>query len=448
MSEQNGRIHNQVAELLSAYIDDEVSAEERALVEAHLATCSTCAHDLATLRQTVVLLGRLPQVAAPRPFTLREADVMPVRPPRPVWWRRPWVQGLAATAAVLLCAVTVGGVLLWGRTGLGGAPAPIALQAPPQTEATVQMKMLAEESAAVRTITAVPAIVPTAEYSAREEASAEAGLAPEAPASEEAAEAEGLADVGEAEPPAATPPPPPPPTVGETVPAPAGQPVPKVGKITAEEMATAEALQIPPGAPTPTPEALAVAPPLLEVEDMAIEITPGVIRVSGRLPLPAGQRLTAKLWRNGRPTDWAMPEDQPATVGADGRFSLDLQTRPAAPDFDLFAVEPARYEIRIRPADRPELGEARLPFDTYGPPPAEPTEFPAGDSKEGEPTGTSEANAPTAAPSAREEVPPVATAATVAPRNTVLLIGLCGVGVVALLVAGLAGLFFFRARRW
>ena len=51
MSEPNGWIHNQVAELLSAYIDGEVTAAERGLVEAHLASCDACGRDLATLRQ-------------------------------------------------------------------------------------------------------------------------------------------------------------------------------------------------------------------------------------------------------------------------------------------------------------------------------------------------------------------------------------------------------------
>ena len=82
MSEPNGWIHNQVAELLSAYIDGEVTAAERGLVEAHLASCAVCGRDLATLRQTVALLGKLPQVAAPRPFTLRESDVQSLRPAR------------------------------------------------------------------------------------------------------------------------------------------------------------------------------------------------------------------------------------------------------------------------------------------------------------------------------------------------------------------------------
>jgi anti-sigma factor RsiW len=95
VTEENGRIHNQVAELLSAYIDDEVTTDERALVEEHLATCASCVYDLATLRQTDPSAG-----AARQP----RQHLSPCKPPhqrgspeerwrkrqRLSWWKRKW----------------------------------------------------------------------------------------------------------------------------------------------------------------------------------------------------------------------------------------------------------------------------------------------------------------------------------------------------------------------
>jgi hypothetical protein len=361
--EQNGQIHNQVAELLSAYIDGEVTGDERALVETHLATCVACARDLASLRQTVTMLRQLPPVAAPRPFTLRESDVAPIRPARPAWWQRPWAQGLVAATAVLLCVVVVGGVLLMGRTGMVGAPAaskPVALQAPAPTETTAQ-KMVVEKTVQVEAEKAVEGeeeAQQAVEAPATEEVVREAGaLAQEAPAEEAtqpaaAAQAESVADANE----------------GETT-----------LSTTAPRAASAPAAA--PPAPTPPPlppEATPVptASVLLEVENLHLEIEPGVIRVRGQLPLPEGRKLVATLWRNGQPIEWATPESQQTMVRVNGQFSLELKARPGLPDFNLFGTEPADYEIRIRPVDPLAPIEARIPFDTYGPPPPSPTNSP------------------------------------------------------------------------
>ena len=198
MADQNGRVHSQVAELLSAYIDDEVNADERALVEAHLATCAECTQDLTTLRATVALVGQLPQVAAPRPFTLRESDVRPVHDTaRPAWWRLPWTQGLVGAVAVLLVVVVVGGVVLLGRGGMVGAPAapvPVALEAVPAAKEAAkeraveepadeeaQMLLEAEEAVGQALDSAAPPPEPAAE-----EDRAELEMAAEAPAEEPA----------------------------------------------------------------------------------------------------------------------------------------------------------------------------------------------------------------------------------------------------------------------
>ena len=57
-------------ELLSAYLDDEVTAAERALVEAAIAADPAVARQVESLRQTIHLLQTLPPLALPRAFTL------------------------------------------------------------------------------------------------------------------------------------------------------------------------------------------------------------------------------------------------------------------------------------------------------------------------------------------------------------------------------------------
>jgi hypothetical protein len=362
--EQNGRIHNQVAELFSAYIDGEVTGDERALVETHLSTCVACARDMATLRQTVTVLRQLPPVAAPRSFTLRESDIGPIRPARPAWWRLPWAQGLVAATAVLLCVAAIGGVLLLGRTGMVGAPAapkPVALQAPAPTEATAQ-KTVVEKTVQVEAQKAVegakethPSVEAPAPAPATEEAVREAGaMAQEAPA-----EATQPAEAAQAESETAA-------DKGETA------------LSTTAPRAAAAPAAVPAPTNSPAPEATPVVTPtaLLEVENLHLQIEPGVIRVSARLPLPEGRKLVAELWRNGQPIEWATPESQQTTVEPEGQFSLELKARPGLPDFNLFGTEPADYEIRIHPVDPPAPVEARIPFDTYGPPPPSSTSSP------------------------------------------------------------------------
>lgn len=122
-------------ELLSAYLDDAVSLEERAQVEEAVARDPDVAWRLSTLRYTVGLLRQLPEIAAPQPFILTESQVTrsfePAAPrattagaaARPAkletdgtpWWRRwhafwqagnpVWRNAAAACAALLLVLV-------------------------------------------------------------------------------------------------------------------------------------------------------------------------------------------------------------------------------------------------------------------------------------------------------------------------------------------------------
>ncbi|GAB4529858.1 MAG: hypothetical protein Kow0063_07360 [Anaerolineae bacterium] len=357
MIDQDDRIHGQIVELLSPYIDDEVTAEERGLVEAHLATCTSCAQDLDSLRQTVALLGKLPPVAAPRPFTLREADVRPVRGPgRPGWWQTGWLRGLAGAAAVLVFALVVGAVMLLGRGGMVGAPAaPAQLamqQAPtasePASEKAIVETVVVEAETVVEEEQEMLAAAEAAEAATPVEATARREMMLEAPAEEVPPEEKAFADEGE---------------------------------MPATELPRAAAGAAPPATPVPAPlstPALVPSPPplLLEVEDLSLEVEPGIIRARGRVPLPQGRKLSVVLWRDGQPTEWGTPESRQLTVEASGWFDLVLTAQADTPDMDLFAAEPAHYEIRMRPVDPPAAVEIRIPFDTYGPPSPEPGSTP------------------------------------------------------------------------
>jgi len=113
-----GTSHQRIEEMLSAYIDGELSASEVELVERHLKECATCARNLETLRATVELVRQLPRVPAPRSFTITPA-VQPLRlKPR---WGYAYLRGATALVAILL--VIALSVDILSQQFLVGAPA-------------------------------------------------------------------------------------------------------------------------------------------------------------------------------------------------------------------------------------------------------------------------------------------------------------------------------------
>jgi hypothetical protein len=136
--------HQQVKEMLSAYLDGELSPKEQARVEKHLAQCADCAQNLHTLRQTVALLRGLPLVAVPRSFAIRPAEV--ARRPSVVPARRTYAYLRAATvlATVLLAVVLAGDAFL---TGL--APYLTPARAPAVIEREVPMEKAVVETVVV-----------------------------------------------------------------------------------------------------------------------------------------------------------------------------------------------------------------------------------------------------------------------------------------------------------
>lgn len=120
--------HERVEELLSAFIDGELSIEEATLVEKHLRQCSACAQELETLRQTVNLVRQLPAVSPPRSFTISHLVV----PERPWAWGYVYLRGATALAAFLLIVLLAGDLgfqYLWAPRMAAPAVQPMALPA-------------------------------------------------------------------------------------------------------------------------------------------------------------------------------------------------------------------------------------------------------------------------------------------------------------------------------
>lgn len=118
-------------ETLTAYVDGELGAPERVALEAHLPGCAECQAEVAAQRQTRALLRGLPELAAPRAFTLPLTGDLPgvtgsaaeppaLRPRRAARpaprWSRP-AQWAGSVAAAVGLALLVGSALpLPGRS--------------------------------------------------------------------------------------------------------------------------------------------------------------------------------------------------------------------------------------------------------------------------------------------------------------------------------------------
>lgn len=129
-------------ELLSAYLDNELSAAERVNLERRLGADPGLQAELEDLRAVGAALKSLDPLPPPRSFTLDPAQVARPRPFFPLTWFMQLGSGLAGLALVLLASVQ----LLAG--GLGGAvPVPAAA---PMAAATAAPAMGAPAASEMR----------------------------------------------------------------------------------------------------------------------------------------------------------------------------------------------------------------------------------------------------------------------------------------------------------
>ena len=113
--------------LLSRYLDNDLSEAERSTLEARLLNEPLLNRELQAMRMTIMLMKRLPEVPAPRAFTLTpqmlEAapatlQLLPRPQTRQQLRRAPWY----FSAAAALFVFVLGAALLWNNLGTGIQP--------------------------------------------------------------------------------------------------------------------------------------------------------------------------------------------------------------------------------------------------------------------------------------------------------------------------------------
>lgn len=137
--------------LLSSYLDNQLTAAERLVLERRLKTDAALRAELEELRAVTTLLRELSPVIPPRSFTLDLTQV-PVRRP----WRSGWMRYGSALAALLLTLTVTGLFVIFGMPG-GASPvaqleraatAPVAREMTTAGDQENSSEVNAEETAA------------------------------------------------------------------------------------------------------------------------------------------------------------------------------------------------------------------------------------------------------------------------------------------------------------
>ncbi len=128
MARQND--HIRAEELMSAYLDKRLSAEEKNFFERHIASCANCHAQLETTRSMVAALRAMPVVKAPRSFVLPRE--MAKQPRRSFLTLYPALR-LATVIAAMAFVVLFAGDLLISQSRSGAAPQSLPAAAPAPT---------------------------------------------------------------------------------------------------------------------------------------------------------------------------------------------------------------------------------------------------------------------------------------------------------------------------
>jgi anti-sigma factor RsiW len=164
--------HQRAEDLISAYLDQQVTAEEKQFFERHIAACANCRAQLEATRSMVAALKAMPVVKAPRSFVLPRE--MAKQPKRSIFAWYPALRLATALAAIALVVLFAGDLLI-SRSGGGGTAlsVPAAAPAPQMEQAPAAMPAPAATMVAPAAPTEAPA--PTASNAA---ATAPGGAAP------------------------------------------------------------------------------------------------------------------------------------------------------------------------------------------------------------------------------------------------------------------------------
>jgi predicted anti-sigma-YlaC factor YlaD len=149
--------HNRAEDLISAYLDQQVTAEEKQFFERHLAACADCRAQLEATRALVAALKAMPAVKAPRSFVLPRE--MAKQPKRSIFAWYPALRLATVLAAIAFMVLFAGDVLI-SRSGGGSAvlsSVPMAAPAPQLEQAAESMPAPAATEVAVAAPTEAPA---------------------------------------------------------------------------------------------------------------------------------------------------------------------------------------------------------------------------------------------------------------------------------------------------
>lgn len=251
--------HEHVTELLSLYIDHQLSANDRARVEAHLTSCPECRRELLQLQRLVALLHSCPQIKPPRSFAL---DSNIVQPRSPAVRLSRWAPAVTALAAVLLAALLFADIQMFSSRAVLPASQP-SIQvlgftvAPAPGATTPAPAATAPASLAVALPTSTASVASPPEPTATIELEKRALAAPAAPAVEASA-ADALSAAGAA---------------GE-MPTQAVAEVPREGEITQPTALQQKALATPAVEPSEAPALATLVPtPVAAATDEGEHIT-------------------------------------------------------------------------------------------------------------------------------------------------------------------------------
>jgi anti-sigma factor RsiW len=125
-----------------AYVLRELGQDAHREAEAHLATCSICDEEVATLRLTLDTLSTLREEEIPRRIAFVSDKVF-----EPRWWQRVFSPTFAAGALVAAAILIHGSISMWtGRTGQAQVDAAVT-KAVSQVEArhTKEMQVMFEQ---------------------------------------------------------------------------------------------------------------------------------------------------------------------------------------------------------------------------------------------------------------------------------------------------------------
>ncbi|MCX7683423.1 MAG: zf-HC2 domain-containing protein [Anaerolineae bacterium] len=144
------RERERLDELLSAYLDGQLSEEARAQLEARLAGDAQLQSELEALRRTVAMVRDLPRIPVPRNFLLPQTIAADKRRVAAARFRAagfaPWLRAAAALVGLFLVITVAGALLYLGVPRMAATPPPREAW-PVQVTAVVERTILAEEIA-------------------------------------------------------------------------------------------------------------------------------------------------------------------------------------------------------------------------------------------------------------------------------------------------------------